>query len=157
MRMRRRTETKMDSRTSSIFELKMPRTSGDGMPERHGKTWLEDEEKYILNRIEKGALINIIADEVYRTTGGVYSHLKEIAYKNIKNGMMIEDASTLTSVSVSELQDFIAKKDFLQKRKESKGLIQQKLVFPLEKKDEETLLSVAIEIRDLLKQLLKND
>ena len=127
------------------------------MPERHGKTWLEDEETYILTRIKKGALVNTVADEVHRTTGGVYSHLKEIAYKNIKNGMIIEDASSLTSVSVSELQDFIAKKDFLHKIKESKGLIQQKVVFPLQKKDEETLLSVAIEIRDLLKQLLKND
>ena len=133
----------------------MPRISGDELPERHGKTWSEDEEKYVLTHVEKGIPIYKIAEEVHRTSGGVYSHLKEIAYRHIKTGMLIEDASTLTSVSISEIQDFITKKEFIQKSKEAKGLVQNKLTFPLEKKEQETLISVAIEIRDLLKQLVE--
>ena len=132
----------------------MPRGTDDSKPERHGQSWTDDEEKYVLTRVSKNTPLYTIADEVKRTSGGVYSHLKEVAYRNIKNGMLLEEASTLTSVPVSEIQDFITKKDLILKSKQERGLIQKKLQFPLEKKEEETLLSVAIEIRDLLKQLL---
>lgn len=133
----------------------MPRDNDGTKPERHGHVWKEEEEKYVLGRIEKKVPIHFIANEIKRTSTGVYSHLKEIAVKNINNGMLIEEASELTSVSITEIQDYLAKKEIISKIKANKGLIQKKFEIP--DKKEEDLLSVVIEIRNLLLQLVKKD
>jgi hypothetical protein len=131
----------------------MPRSADDSKPERHGKPWYSEEEKFVLEQIQKDVAIWLIADQVKRTPSGVSSHLKEIAFRNIQGGVLIEDASKLVGIPVQDIQEYIARKELLSKNKVEKKLEQQ-LKFPLEK--EETLLSVAIEIRDLLKDLLKN-
>jgi hypothetical protein len=133
----------------------MPRSLDDSKPERHGKSWSSEEEKFVLDQIQKDNAIWLIAEQVKRTPTGVSSHLKEIAFRNIQGGMLIEDASKLVGISVQDIQEHIARKEILLKSKVEKGLSQQQLKFPLEK--DETLLSVAIEIRDLLKELLKKE
>ncbi len=130
----------------------MPRTSEDSKPERHGKSWSSEEEKFVLEQIQKDVAIWLIADQVKRSSGGVSSHLKEIAYRNIQNGMLIEEASKLVGIPIQDIQEYITRKELLTKIKVDKGLVQQTLKFPIEK--EETLLSVAIEIRDLLKEIV---
>jgi hypothetical protein len=130
----------------------MPRDNDGTKPERHGKPWNELEEKFVLEQVGKKVQIYKIAEDVKRTSTGVYSHLKEIAVKYIGSGMTLEEASDATSVTIPDIQDYIIRKDLASKAKIEKGLIQSTLNFPIQK--EETLLSVAIEIRDLLKKLV---
>ncbi len=132
----------------------MPRSNDGSKPERHGHTWKEEEESFVLEKIKNKVPVWQIAEYVKRSPSGVYSHLKEIAFRNINSGMLLEEASMLTGVTVSDIQDFILKKETIQKIKSEKGLVQQTLNFPLQK--EETILSVVIEIRELLKEILKN-
>jgi hypothetical protein len=131
----------------------MPRDNDGSKPERHGKPWKKDEEEFVLKKIKEKTPIWRIAEDIKRTTTGVYSHLKEIAIKNIDSGMTLEEASEFTSVTIPDIQDYITRKEINKKIKTEKGLVQQQLKFPLEK--EETLLSVVVEIRDLLRQLLE--
>jgi hypothetical protein len=135
------------------FLIRMPRNNDGSKPERHGQTWKEEEEKFVLEKIKDETAIWKIAEDVKRSPNGVYSHLKEIAVRKMNEGMYIDDASKLTGVSVSDIQEHLSRKELSQKLKSEKGLVQQPLKFPIEK--EETLLSVAIEIRDLLKQLVE--
>ena len=144
----------MDFFGKTIFYFnKMPRDNDGSKPERHGKPWNEQEEKFVLEQVSNKNPVYKIADDVKRTPGGVYSHLKEIASRYINNGMTIEEASFITSVTIPDIQDHLIRKEIASKAKVEKGLVQQTLNFPIQK--EETLLSVVIEIRDLLKELLK--
>lgn len=104
-------------------------------PARHGEVWLPDEETYVLRQVENNVPICKIADDVKRTQTGVYLRLNQIAVRKITEGMTIHDASKLTGLSVTNIRDYMEKKQ--------------------EPQVKETLLSVAIEIRDLLKQLVE--
>jgi hypothetical protein len=132
----------------------MPRDNDGTKPERHGKPWNDTEEKFVLDEIAKKTPIFKIAEDVRRTSGGVYSHLKVVATKYVENGMTLEEASELTGVTIEDIRDHITRVEIANKSKQTKGLVQQTLNFPIQK--EETLLSVAIEIRDLLKQLVNS-
>jgi len=131
----------------------MPRSNDGSKPERHGQPWKETEEKFVLEKIREKVPVWKIADDVKRTPTGVYSHLKEIASRNIDSGMTLEEASELTGVTIIDIQEHMSRKELSQKIRSEKGLVQQELKFPIQK--EETLLSVAIEIRDLLKELIE--
>jgi hypothetical protein len=128
-------------------------------PERHGKRWEEDEIQYILGRVKQGAWPIQIASEVKRTTGGIVSRLKCIAHDKIKEGMSMEDAATLTGLSINEIDEFIKKRELVaQIREEQKNRPVEPIPKPLRPfflaRPEETLLDVAIEIRDLLRQIV---
>ena len=136
------------------FSIKMQKFLEKERPERHGKKWDKPEEDYILRRVSQNVSFETISKEVQRTVGGVYSHLKEIAYRLVKDeNMLLEQASDITKVTILDIQDYIAKKDYVRKIKEEKNIFSPIQQDSTEK--EETLLSVAIEIRDLLKELLK--
>lgn len=128
-------------------------------PERQGKRWEEDEIQYVLGRVKQGAWPIQIANEVKRTTGGIVSRLKCIAHDRIKEGMSMEDAAKLTGLMVSEIDEFIKKRELVaQIRQEQKDHPPEPVQKPIRpfflNKPEETLLDVAIEIRDLLRQLV---
>jgi hypothetical protein len=128
-------------------------------PERHGKRWEEDEIQYILGRVKQGACPVQIATEVKRTAGGIVSRLKCIAYDKVKEGMSIEDAAILTGLTIDQIDEFIKKRDLVaQIREEQKNQPTEPIQKPLRPfflaRPEETLLDVAIEIRDLLRQLV---
>lgn len=131
------------------------------LPERHGKRWEDDELQYILGRVKQGAWPIQIAAEVKRTTGGIVSRLKCIASDEVKKGMTIEDAATLTGLSIDQIDEFMKKQELVAQIREER---KTRPVEPIQKpirpfflnKPEETLLDVAIEIRDLLRQLVNS-
>ncbi len=128
-------------------------------PERHGKRWEEDEIQYVLGRVKQGAWAVQIASEVKRAAGGIVSRLKCIAHDKITEGMSMEDAAILTGLTVTEIDEFIKQRELVaQIREERKKHPVEPIQKPLRPfflaKPEETLLDVAIEIRDLLRQLV---
>ena len=131
----------------------MPRIAKEDRPERHGQAWTEDEENFVLKRVSQKADYSTIADEVQRSIGGVYSHLKELAYRYVVfENKLLEEASQLTGCSIQDIQDHITKKEMVKKMKEEKGLVKKCPQFPVKK--EEDLMDILKEIRDLLKMLV---
>jgi hypothetical protein len=129
------------------------------LPERHGKRWEDDETQYVLGRVKQGAWHAQIASEVKRTTGGIVSHLKCVAHEGIQGGKSIDEMATLTGLTIDQIDEFIKKRELVaQIREERKSNPPPPLEKPIRpfflNRPEETLLDVAIEIRDLLRQLV---
>jgi hypothetical protein len=127
-------------------------------PERTGKRWENDEEEYILSRVKEGALPYIIAKEVQRTTGGVVSHLREMACEFIENGKPIEEVCTITGLPLFEIEDALKRREFakqLKLEKRAEPIQKQTRPFFLNK-TQETEIDILRDIRDLLQQLVKN-
>ena len=146
----------------SLRNLNTQNTNIRLLPERHGKRWEEDEVQYILGRVKHGIYPAQIAVEVKRTPGGVTSRLKEIAYDEIKHkSMSIEDASALTGITADSINDYIKKRDLTEELKEDKKnrppeLKQQSLRPFFLNKPEESVIDVLVEIRDLLRQVVRH-
>jgi predicted HAD superfamily hydrolase len=100
----------------------MNRSKREDMPERHGKIWETKEEEFVLDKVKNKVPVYMIANDVKRTPNGVYSHLKTIACKYIDDGMLIEEASNLTGVTIPEIKELQIKQDIAKKTKEQKGL-----------------------------------
>jgi hypothetical protein len=125
-------------------------------PERHGKKWEKDEEEFVLARIGQGALPMTIAREVKRTTGGIISHLREIACRWICDGKPIEEASTLTGLPVDDIQDALKRRELAKQMKELSKRKETPIRPFFLSKSEETELDVLRDIRSLLEELVKN-
>lgn len=115
-------------------------------PENHGKSWSIDDETLLLKKLSNGESISNISAYFKRTNSGIRSRQRELAYRFIEDGRTIEEASEYTKLTVEDIQKSLKQRNMSNKINQIKK----------EKKEkEETLLSVAIEIRDLLKQLLE--
>ena len=130
------------------------------LPERHGMKWEEREVSYLLEQVKRGILPSVIAKEVKRTTGGIVSRLKEIACDAVKNGTTKENAATMTGLTIDTIEDTMKKRDFAEQLKEERKNNppppkQQKIQTFFPKQKEESLLDVAIEIRELLRDISK--
>lgn len=123
-------------------------------PERHGKKWEKDEEDFILARINQGAIPMVIAKEVKRTTGGIVSHLRQMACNWVDSGKPIEEASVLTGLPVFDIQDAMKRRDLAKQMKELSPKRQSPIRPFFLSKSEETELDVLRDIRSLLQQLV---
>jgi hypothetical protein len=136
----------------------MNRLKREDIPERHGKIWEAKEEEFILEKVKNKVPIYTIANDVKRTPNGVYSHLKIIACKYIDDGMLIEEASNLTGVTIPEIQELQIKQGIAKKFKKpikEKDLSydEQVLKEALERiKKEKFEIDVKIKICELRKQ-----
>lgn len=123
-------------------------------PERHGKKWEKDEEDFILARIKQGAIPMVIAKEVKRTTGGIVSHLRQMACNWVDSGKPIEEASILTGLPVFDIQDAMKRRDLAKQMKELSPKRQSPIRPFFLNKSEETELDILRDIRSLLQQLV---
>jgi hypothetical protein len=133
----------------------MNRLKRDDMPERHGKIWETKEEEFVLEKVKNKVPVYMIANDVKRTPNGVYSHLKTIACKYIDDGMLIEEASNITGVTIPEIQELQIKQGIAKKNKEQKGLTFKE---PIKERDlsyDERVLKEALE--RIEKQKFEND
>ena len=122
----------------------MPRNNHGTIPENRGKPWSNADESLLLKKISDEETIENISVYFKRTKGGIKSRLRELACRFVDDGKTIEQASEYTTIPVEEIE-----KSIKLRANSSKELVVQNI------KKEETLLSVVIEIRDLLKELLK--
>lgn len=134
--------------------VKMEKSTQNNMPERHGKKWEKDEEDFILARIKQGAIPMVIAKEVKRTTGGIVSHLRQMACNWVDSGKPIEDVSVLTGLPVSDIQDAMSRRELAKQMKELSPKRESSIRPFFLSKSEETELDVLRDIRSLLQQLV---
>lgn len=123
----------------------MPRNNDGSQPENHGKPWSYDDENLLLKKLGDGETIESISNYFKRTEGGIRSRQRELAFRFVEEGKTLQETSKFTRLSIEDIERS------LELRKMSLKMNSQK------HEKEVTLLSVAIEIRDLLKELLKKD
>jgi hypothetical protein len=136
----------------------------DNLPERAGKKWEPEEEVYVLKRISQGANHITIAAECQRKVGGISAHIREMACRFVKSGKSIEEVSRITGLLESDIEEALKLREKsaqikLERAKEpSPKLKQTFLPFLVEprKTTESDTVALLTEIRDLLKELVKN-
>ena len=122
----------------------MPRDNDNSQPENHGKPWSYTDENLLLKKMADGENIKDISKHFKRTEGGIRSRLRDLACRFVDEGKTIEEASKFTHTSIEDIEKSLA-------------LRKAAVIAKQTPKKEETILSVVIEIRDLLKELLKKD
>jgi hypothetical protein len=71
-----------------------------------GKKWTIEEEKQLITYINENKSIDDIAKEHKRTSGGIRSHIREIAVRMIRNdGKTIEEVCEILHVTPEEITD----------------------------------------------------
>ena len=109
---------------------------------RVGTRWTKEEEKKLMEMC-KTVSITDMAKEFKRTSGGIKSHMLEIAMKLTQDGLTLEGAAETMGVTLDELEAHMAKKGKSSPVKsDNDDLIELK-----------TLL---LEIRDMLKTIVSN-
>lgn len=125
-------------------------------PERHCKKWEYEEIQYVLGRVKESVLPARIAEEVKRTTGAIVSQLRKIACDSVEKGMSFEDASALTRLPVTDIKDSLERRKIAKQARMSPSEPKLVPVCPPFLKKEETQLDVLMEIRELLRELVKS-
>ena len=83
-----------------------------------GSKWTEDEEKLLIKSISEDKLIDDIAKEHKRTSGGIRSRLRVIAVRMIETeGKTIEEVSTILRMTPEEIEDAKNKRENMHKIK----------------------------------------
>ena len=73
-------------------------------PSNTGQKWTEEEEKILIEELNKNIDIELIAKTHNRTTGGIEARRKEIAYKMYRNNASMEiiEKTKLTEYQITE-------------------------------------------------------
>lgn len=132
----------------------------DKYPARIGSPWSENEEKQLLQEIQKKVPFEMIAELHERTEGGIRSRLREIAANYyFNNNLSVSEIQKFTGLSVDQISDAISRRQNRVEKKEQKKtkekqkiLIKDSPVFQ-EPKKEETPVSDTKEIISLLKDI----
>ena len=76
-----------------------------------GQKWTDEEEDRLLEELDKDIDIYTIAENHNRTTGGINSRCKVIAYKMYLNNIDIEEIIKKTKLNKQEIQFTISQRD----------------------------------------------
>lgn len=79
-------------------------------PSNLGQKWSDKEELLLLRELKQNMNIDIIAKNHNRTTGGINSRIREIAYKLYTKNTSMKDIITQTKLSEKEIIKIIKKK-----------------------------------------------
>jgi DNA-binding NarL/FixJ family response regulator len=120
---------------------------------RTGESWTEEEEQYVLKCLTIGAKREDIARKLNRTSGAILARQRHIARKLVRTGKSIEEVAVITTLSPEVVRASLYASDSSRLSKPNSG----NPPTPTKVIENETLLSVAIEIRDLLRQLVNSN
>jgi hypothetical protein len=82
-----------------MFRNLVKQNSDKNYPSLMGQKWTEQEEKQLLEELEKNMKKNDIATKHNRTVGGISSRIREIAYKMYLNKIPMDDIIKKTKLS----------------------------------------------------------
>ena len=81
--------------------------------ERAGKKWTNDEEKSLLQELDKNIDINTISEIHGRTLGGINFRRREIAYKMYIEGIDMEEIIQRTKLDNSQITETISRREIM--------------------------------------------
>ena len=98
--------------------LKMLKTKNPDTdyPNNMGQKWTNEEEKTLLQELDKNINIETIAQTHNRTIGGIIGRQRTIAYKMYVNKVSIEEIITKTKLDKEQLLEAITKKEKSRKK-----------------------------------------
>ena len=127
---------------------------------RRGKAWTQEEESQLLEEIQKKIPIEMIADFHERTEGGIHSRLRSLAadfYYN--NKLSLNEIQLKTSLSLNDISNSIAKREYKLQTKSQKKEKQQTIQIPEpikeEPSDTKEMISLLKDIKGLLERFLQ--
>jgi hypothetical protein len=134
--------------TSSLFRVTATMAS-DTSETNVGSSWTPEEETQLLNELATTASIDDIAASHKRTSGAIRARQNFIGRRMVVNeGIPIEEAALRVRQPVSSIEQSIATSQ--------KSLANAQDRRNCSAKKDESILSVMMEVRDLLKQMLAN-
>jgi HAMP domain-containing protein len=80
-------------------------------PSNRGQKWTNEEETLLLEELSKNMDIEIIAERHSRTTGGINSRRREIAYKLYINSFSIKEIISKTKLDEGQIIETIKKRE----------------------------------------------
>lgn len=99
---------------SSMLKMIKSRNPDKEYPSNVGQKWAQDEESLLLNELDQNIDLKIIAENHKRTTGGILSRCKMIAYKMHLNNISQDEILQKTKLDVKTLKQTIEKRDGFQ-------------------------------------------
>tara|TARA_B100000497_G_C7543853_1_gene329059 strand:- start:308 stop:862 length:555 start_codon:yes stop_codon:yes gene_type:complete len=105
------TEAKTESPMLKMIKSRNPDKK---YPSNIGQKWTQDEESLLLNELDQNIDLKIIAENHKRTTGGIRSRCKMIAYKMHLNNISHDEILQKTKLNVKTLKQTIEKRDGFQ-------------------------------------------
>jgi len=87
----------------SIIELREKRP--DKYPARMGEKWTEEEEIKLIDMIQEGKTVKIVAETLQRTVTGVKYRLEELALKLLEKGYTMDQVQDMTKLKLSEINE----------------------------------------------------
>jgi hypothetical protein len=90
-------------------------------PSNTGKKWTDDEERLLLQELNKNMEIELIAKKHNRTIGGINSRRKDIAYKLYSNNNSMEEIILKTKLDEDQIIETIKKRQNNPKKYETEN------------------------------------
>jgi len=139
---------------SSMLKRLKSQNPEKNYPSNTGQKWTDKEESLLLEELNKGIDIEIIAQSHKRTIGGINSRRREIAYKlHVKNTSM-EEIILKTKLNEEEITETINKRENNPKKSKSMTKTEVKSTFSIE--DEITEMKNDIkELKNTMKDLIE--
>lgn len=120
-------------------------------PSNMGQKWNVEEEKLLLDELDKNIDINIIAEIHNRTVGGIVGKQRDIAYKMYLTNANVEEIILKTKLNKELITETITKKDLSKTRVkvETKPATKLDLFKPKRVSLENEVIEMRIEIKEL--------
>ncbi len=120
-------------------------------PSNMGKKWTVEEEKILLDELDKNIDIKIIAETHNRTVGGIVGKQRNIAYKMYITNASIEEIILKTKLNKELITEIITKTDLSKTRVkvETKPTSKLNLFKPKMFSLENEVIEMRIEIKEL--------
>lgn len=125
-------------------------------PSNRGHKWTEAEESLLLEELNSGLSLDVIADFHNRTLGGISSRCGEIAYKMYLKDIPVEEIINQTKLDEDAIKQVIERKDYRKtKKSENKEKKEKKEKAKEDNNDMENKDNHDMDINDIIE--MKND
>ena len=121
-------------------------------PSNTGQKWTDEEEKILLEELNKNIDIELIATMHNRTTGGIYARRKEIAYKLHSNNISMEEIIMKTKLDEYQIIETIKTRQ--NNPKKCKTITETKTLFSIESEIYEMKNDIK-ELKNTIKELVE--
>ena len=119
-------------------------------PSNVGQKWNDEEETLLIEELDKNIDIDIIAKNHNRTTGGINTRRKDIAYKMHLQNISIQDIIKYTKLNEDQITEIIKKKQSIST---NNTLTDTKTQFSIEKEFTELKTDIK-ELKNLVKEMV---
>lgn len=139
---------------SSMLKRLKSQNPEKNYPSNTGQKWSDEEESLLLEELNKGIDIEIIAQSHKRTIGGINSRRREIAYKLHEKDTSMEEIILKTKLNEEEITETINKRKNNPKKSKSIAKTEVKSIFSIEEEITEMKNDIK-ELKNTMKDLIE--